>query len=145
MRLPRNAKIYRGHLDVTPFAGVFFCLLIFVLLGSLVYTPGVLIRLPEADGALPGVAGPVVQVAVGPNGQFYFENQPIQDLSLEQRLKTEVSRQGEPLTLLVLADKDVTTEKWARLFDLAKRAGIKQIQEALLPRPFDARPKPLSP
>jgi biopolymer transport protein ExbD len=145
MRLPRNAKIYRGHLDATPFAGVFFCLLIFVLLGSLVYTPGVKIMLPEAAGALPGVAGPVVQVAVGPNGQFYFENQPIQDASLEQRLKTEVSRQSEPLTLLVLADKDVTTEKWARLFDLARRAGIKQILEAVLPRPFDARPPSLTP
>ena len=48
MKFPRNARISRGHLDAAPFAGVLFCLLIFLLLASLVYTPGVLINLPTS-------------------------------------------------------------------------------------------------
>lgn len=139
MKFPRNAKIFRGHLDATPFAGVFFCLLIFVLLGSLVYTPGVQISLPESSTVLPGVDGPSLAVAVDAAGQFYFKNQLIQGTNLLQCFKEEVARQTEPLTLIVQADKNVTNEKLGRLRDLAAQAGIKNIHEAVLSRPFDSR------
>ena len=46
MKFPRNARIFRGQLDAAPYAIVFSCLLLFLLLSSLVYTPGVSIRLP---------------------------------------------------------------------------------------------------
>jgi biopolymer transport protein ExbD len=145
MKFPRNAKIFRGHLDVTPFAGVFFCLLIFVLLGSLVYTPGVQINLPESASALPGVEGAVLAVAMDANGQFYFENQIIQGTNLQRRLKEEVLRRNEPVTLVVEADRLVTTEQWGLLYDLAARAGIKQIHQAVLSRPFDSHESPRTP
>lgn len=41
MRFPRNAKIFRGQLDVVPLVAVMFLLLIFILLSSLIYTPGI--------------------------------------------------------------------------------------------------------
>lgn len=138
MKFPRNAKIFRGHLDATPFAAVFFCLLIFILLGTLVYTPGVHINLPLSSSTLPGVDGPTVAVAVDSNGQFYFQNQLIQGTNLQQRLQAEVSRQKDPLTLVVFADRLVTMEQRSRLYDLALAAGIKSIHEAVLPRPFDS-------
>ena len=50
MKFPRNARIFRGQLDAAPFAIVFFLLVIFLMLSSLVYTPGVHIELPVADG-----------------------------------------------------------------------------------------------
>jgi hypothetical protein len=49
MRFVRHARIYRGPLDAAPLAGVAFLLILFLLLTSLVYTPGALIRV--ADGA----------------------------------------------------------------------------------------------
>ena len=146
MKFPRNAKIFRGHLDATPFAAVFFCLLVFVLLlRSPVYTPGVQITLPETSASLEGVEGPTVSVALDASGRFIFENQIVQATNLLERLRTEVARQTEPLTLVVLADKDVTVEKVGNLRDLAARAGIKKIHEAVLPRPFDARPDSRTP
>ncbi len=51
MRFARHARIYRGPLDAAPLAGVAFLLILFLLLTSLVYTPGALVRL--ADGAVP--------------------------------------------------------------------------------------------
>lgn len=138
MKFPRNAKIFRSHLDATPFAGVFFCLLIFILLGTLVYTPGVHITLPSSSSALPGVDGPTLAVAVDSNGQFYFENQLIQGVNLQNRLKAEAARQKEPLTLVVLADGKATEEQVNRLYDIAANAGIKQIHKAALPRAFDS-------
>jgi len=53
MRFARHARIYRGPLDAAPLAGVAFLLILFLLLTSLVYTPGALVRL--ADGAPPPV------------------------------------------------------------------------------------------
>ena len=51
MKFPRSARIFRGHLDVAPFASVFFLLVIFALLGALIYTPGIPVelQLPEAN------------------------------------------------------------------------------------------------
>jgi hypothetical protein len=40
MKFPRNARIFRGQLDAAPFAAVLFLLVIFLMLGSLVYTTG---------------------------------------------------------------------------------------------------------
>ena len=50
MKFPRNARILRGQLDFAPFASVFFLVIIFVSLGSLVYTPGVRVEVPRIDG-----------------------------------------------------------------------------------------------
>jgi biopolymer transport protein ExbD len=45
MRFARHARIFRGPLDPAPVAAVLMLLLLFMLLGSLVYTPGVLVAL----------------------------------------------------------------------------------------------------
>ncbi len=73
MRFPRHARIFRGQLDAAPFAGVFFLVLIFLTFNSqLVFTPGVHIELPQADG-LPATTNPTIAVAVAPRGQIDFE------------------------------------------------------------------------
>jgi biopolymer transport protein ExbD len=51
MRFARHARIFRGPIDAAPLAGVAFLLILFLILTSLVYTPGALVRL--ADAAAP--------------------------------------------------------------------------------------------
>ncbi len=144
MKFPRNARIFRGNLDVAPFAGVFFLLVIFLLLASLVYTPGYLIRLSEAPTMeLSGVAGPTVAVAVDANGQLYFENQLIQKEELRRRLIKVAQKSREPLTLVIEADKAATHDMEVQLAGLAldPKVGIKQVLWKTLPRLFDAPAK----
>jgi len=86
MKFTRNARIFRGQLDAAPFAIVFFLLVMFLMLGSLVYTPGVHIQLPLADG-LAGTDKQPVEVAVDSNGRFYFENYPIDENQLRSKLR----------------------------------------------------------
>ena len=133
MRFPRNKQIFRGQLDVGAFAGVFFLLVIFVILNSsLVFTPGVPIHLPDAD-ELPGIAGETLVMAVDASGQFYFDNQLTPERLLRQRLADEVGKARQPLTLIVEADKGVA---WGRLFELirlARKAGIKDVVPAVRP------------
>jgi biopolymer transport protein ExbD len=135
MKFPRNARIFRGQLDAAPFAAVFFLLVIFVMLGSLVYTPGVRLQLPVAND-LPGTDKPSLRVAVDVNGRLYFENQLIEPALLKERLQTAVQNSPATLCLIVQADKAVTYDSLVRLTVLARDAGIKEAWLATLPRPF---------
>ena len=207
MRFPRNAKIFRGQLDAAPLAGVFFLLLIFLLLASLIYTPGtpiqfssnasfdgarklmtvsrtgrvvfenqtyrtnsldllrdnlkklslqttvvisgpdapreiistlrdmarvlglsvessgIAIELPSAHNSI-GTDGPTVVVSINLTGQFFFENQLIAKPQLQARLTTLAKQSREPLTLMILADKDVQNGVIQSLTQLANQAGI---------------------
>jgi len=131
MKFPRNARIFRGQLDAAPVATVFFLMVIFVMLGSLVYTPGVHIQLPVAEG-LPGTDKRTIAVAIDANGQLYFQNQWIQEKELRKRLRKEVENSTEPLALLVQADKSVSYEKILRLTLLASEVGITEGVSATL-------------
>jgi biopolymer transport protein ExbD len=144
MKFPRNATIFRGQLDAAPFAAVFFLLVIFMMLGSLVYTPGarVELQLPRADG-LPGTDKPSVSVAIDAEGRLYYENQWIEEGELRRRLQAAVKKSAEPLTLVVQADKAVSYEMCLHLALLGRDAGIAEALLATLPRPYAAQPKPL--
>ena len=133
MKFPRNARIFRGQLDAAPFAAVLFLLVIFLMLGSLVYTPGVPLQLPTAND-LPGTDKPTIAVAIDGNGRLFFENQGIEENQLRGRLR-QAAQESPELTLLVQADKSVTYDMLIRLSLLARDAGISQAWLATLPRP----------
>jgi biopolymer transport protein ExbD len=140
MKFPRNARIFRGQLDAAPFAAVFFLLVIFLMLASLVYTPGgVPLRLPLAND-LPGAAPQSVAVAVDASGRLYFENQPVQTNQLRDRLQAAAKASHEPLTLVVMADRAVTMEMTMRLTMLARDVGITNLLLAALPSPLAGSP-----
>ena len=139
MKFPRNARIFRGQLDAAPFATVFFLLVIFMMLGSLVYTPGVHIRLPVADN-LTGTDSPTVKVAIDANGRLYFENQVIEEAQLRSELRKAANASSEPLTLVIQADQAASQEMLVRLSLLARDAGITNGLLATLPRPLATTP-----
>jgi biopolymer transport protein ExbD len=123
MKFRRNARISRGQLDAAPFASVFFLLVIFVLLGSLQYTPGVRVELP-GGGDLPGTDQPTLSVAVDKSGRFYLENRVVGREELQSRLRDVATNSGVALTLVVHADKEVTEESLVALALLARDAGV---------------------
>jgi biopolymer transport protein ExbD len=141
--------MFKGHLDAAPLACVLFCLLIFLLLALVVPIPGIPVHLPDATPGQAGVEGATVTVDMdvgGPqntNGVLYFQNQIVGEVELLHRLKAEVKKSPEPLTLVIRADKSVTIEEFNRLTRLAETAGIKDIIQATLPGVFesDAGPK----
>jgi biopolymer transport protein ExbD len=135
VKFPRNARIFRGRLDAAPFAAVFFLLVIFVMLGGLVYTPGVHVALPAADD-LAGTDKPTISVALDKNGRLYFENQSIEESQWTNQLQVAAKKSAEPLTLVVQADKAATYEMVLHLALLARDAGIQDVLLATLPRPL---------
>lgn len=137
MKFTRNARLLRSQLDVAPFAAVFFLLVIFMMLGSLIYTPGarVELQLPQGRG-LPGTDKPTVSVAIDAEGRLYYENQWIDEKALLGRLREAASKSSDSLTLVVQADKRVAHERVIRLELLAREAGIAEALQATLPGPM---------
>ncbi len=133
MKFPRNARIFRGQLDAAPFAAVFFLMLMFLWLAALVYTPGVPLQLPIADG-LPGTDKASVSVTIDAHGRLYYDNQPMLEPELRNRLRATAKNSLEPLTLVIIADKHVSYEMIIRLSMLARDAGIADALLATLPR-----------
>jgi biopolymer transport protein ExbD len=136
MKFPRNARVFRGQLDASPFIGVLFIVVIFLLLhSSLVFTPGVRIDLPGSP-ELPGPTNATLTVAVDRDGHFYFENQ----LAAEETVKAALERRKpERVTLVVMADKNVRNETLVRLLNLARDAGVADAYLATRP-PLRAQP-----
>jgi biopolymer transport protein ExbD len=133
MKFPRNARIFRGQLDAAPFASVLFLLIMFLWLAGLVYTPGIRLQLPTAQG-LTGIEKAPIAVAVDAHGRLYYENQPMLEPELLGRLRAAVQNSPEPLVLVILADKKVSYDVIVRLSTLARDAGISEAMLAALPR-----------
>jgi biopolymer transport protein ExbD len=141
MKFPRHSRLLRGPFDMAPFVAVLFLLVIFLMLGGLIYTPGVLIQPPLADD-LPGTDKPTVAVAVDAEGRFYFANQIIAEDKLKLALKAAVRKSREPLTLVVHADKAVTYGQLVHLTLLARDARIQNVLLATLPSVVNAPIEP---
>jgi biopolymer transport protein ExbD len=143
MKFPRHSRLLRGPFDMAPFAAVLFLLVIFLMLGALLPTPGLPLRLPVANG-LPGTDRPTVAVALDAGGRLYFANQIVTEDKLKSDLKTAAHKSREPLTLVIHADKAVTFEQLVHLTLLAREPdiGITNLLLATLP---SAVPAPIKP
>jgi biopolymer transport protein ExbD len=133
MKFPRNARVFRGNFDVVPYMAVLFLLAMFLMLGSLVSTPGVRLDIPRADD-FAGTDKPSEHVAVDSIGRLYYKNQLIEQAKLQSQLRARVEASPEPLSLVVHADKSVQYEKFMHLVLLAREVGIQDVLLAVLPR-----------
>ena len=141
MKFPRHARLLRSQLDAAPIASVLFLLVIFVMLGSHVYVPGVQVRLPAAND-LPGTDRPTVTVALDAGNRLYFKDKLITEAELKLSLREAVKNSPEALTLVVQADAAVTHENLVRLDLLARDAGLREALHAVRPPLIVAPAKP---
>jgi len=143
MKFPRNARLLRSPFDMAPFVAVFFLLIIFLMLATLLPTPGLPLRLPASDD-LPGTDKPTVAVAIDATGRLFFANQIISENELKSHLRAAAKESREPLTLVIRADKAVTYEQLVRVTLLARdpAIGITNILLATLPRVIGAPNQP---
>lgn len=133
MKFPRRTRLLRNPFDATAYAAVFFLMIIFLSLGSRIYTPGVKINLPTADNQ-PGTDKPTVTVALDESGRYFFQNQIIEAESLQKHLAAIAKQSAESLTLVILMDKAVPFENVMKLQLLARDAGIPEAMIATSPQ-----------
>lgn len=141
MKFPRRTRLLRNPFDATAYAAVFFLMVIFVSLGSRLYTPGVKINLPTADNQ-PGTDQPTITVAMDETGRYYYQNQLIEPALLKNNFSEAAKQSPEPLTLVILTDKAVSFEAVLQLQLLARDAGISAAMIATAPRANAAPARP---
>ncbi|MDB6058038.1 MAG: hypothetical protein JWO95_1882 [Verrucomicrobiales bacterium] len=144
MKFQRQAKIFRGQLDVAPFAAIFFLMLCFFMMGSLLYTPGITMQVtpPVADG-FAGTDNPTITMAITASGQFLFDNQIVEETDLKSALQKKVAAAPnlKGLTLVVIPDKSVSYEVLTKVRSLAGDAGISEVLEAVRPSAYSMKAK----
>jgi biopolymer transport protein ExbD len=133
MKFPRNTRLLRNPFDIAPFAAVFFLLVIFLMLATLLPAPGIPLQLPGAEN-LPGTDRPTVSMAVDANDRLYFASQIVSEAQLKSALAAAARNSREPLTLVIQADRTVTYGQLVRLTLLARDAGIQHALLATMPR-----------
>jgi biopolymer transport protein ExbD len=98
----------------------------------MVFTPGLPIQLPQSE-SLPGTDRPTVSVAIDAGGILYFQNQIVTRPLLQEKLRAEMTRASEPLTLLIQADRQVRLEDFVQLNLLAREIGMHDVHMAVRP------------
>jgi len=141
MKFPRNARLLRSPFDIAPFAAVFFLLAMLLMLGGLLPTPGLPLRVPTAND-LPGIDQPTVAMAIDGDSRLYFANQLVSERELKIQLANAMKRFPLAPTLIVHADKAVSFEQLTHLTLLARDAGITNTLLATLPRAIKSPAKP---
>jgi biopolymer transport protein ExbD len=123
MKFPRNAKIFRGQLEVAPVMSVLFLLIIFILLNSsLVYTPGLPLRMPAARGEAD--ERPRIVVRVNAEGRLMIDGQPVAEETLRQRLKEAKDESANGVVLEVRAVPEADEAVLVRLRNMARDGGV---------------------
>jgi biopolymer transport protein ExbD len=144
MKFPRQAKIFRGQLDVAPFAAVLFLLIFFLLAGSMLYTPGLTIQVspPMADG-FAGTDNPTIMMAVTGHGQFLLDNQVVDETDLKATFQRKVHENGNAkgLTLVLIPDKTVTYDTLVKVRTMARDAGVSEVLEGVGPNAYSMKGK----
>jgi len=113
---------------------MFLLWMLTLLHSSLVLPAGIRLRLPEAEGMW-GEVVPSLSVAVDRMGRLSFQHQLIAETNLALRLREEVRTRGTNQTMLLLADQSVSMATLARLANLARTAGVRDVVLATSPRP----------
>jgi biopolymer transport protein ExbD len=118
MQFPRKTRIFRGEFQAGPFAAVFLLFLIFFAFNtSLVYLPGLPMRLDESQGTPLQTA----EVNLQADGSFHFRDSACADFeSFEKRLRAEVQTNAALRLLVVQAEPAAKPEATRQVASLAK-------------------------
>lgn len=97
--------------------------------------PGARLDLPLSTSQIM-VTNPMVSLAINLAGQMYYKNQLISEAALERELRDAVAGSRHPVTLLILADRQVPYDGVVRAGTIARSAGIQQVLLATRPPPY---------
>ena len=118
IQFPRKTRIFRGEFQAGPFAAVFVLFLIFFAFNtSLVYLPGLPLRLEEAH-CLPSQTA---EVNVRANGSFHFHSTACPDFeAFEKCLRAELQTNATLKLLVIQAEPAANLDTVRQVASLAK-------------------------
>lgn len=121
MRFPRNAKIFRGQIDAAPFAGLFFMLLLMLLLyGNSIFIPGIRVQLREPTTPEPDER----TLAVEASGRISYLGERYEVARFEERLRLQAQAGRLPGRLRYIVEPKASPELVNRVEQFTRELGI---------------------
>jgi biopolymer transport protein ExbD len=121
-----------AEINTTPLVDVMLVLLIIFIITAPLLTHAVKIDLPEASSQPNPEKPEIVNLALDSQGALYWNNAPIAESELEQRLVAAASHKPQP-ELHLRADKATRYEKLAKIMAAAQNAGIARMGFVTVP------------
>jgi biopolymer transport protein ExbD len=110
-------------INVTPMVDVVLVLLVILMVSATwIVSQSMKVDLPNTATS-DGSASSLAAVTIGPKGEFLFNEQPVQEAELKQKL-AEAGQKGQDVTLIVSADKVAQHGIVVHVLDLARQHNI---------------------
>ena len=115
-----------NEINMTPLVDVMLVLLIVFIITVPVMKHAVNVELPRATNEIQQTKPETVSLSVDAQGNYHWNQTPVQDKELITRLQAEAQKVPQP-DLHIRGDKDVRYERVAQVMAAAQQAGIKKI------------------
>jgi biopolymer transport protein ExbD len=115
-----------NEINMTPLVDVMLVLLIIFIITVPVMKHAVNIDLPRATNQVQEVKPQTIRLSVAGDGQYYWNETPASDESVQQQLKAAAAQTPQP-ELHIRGDKAVRYERVAQVMAAAQIAGVKKI------------------
>jgi len=110
-------------INVTPMVDVVLVVLVILMVSALwIVSQSMKVDLPNTANS-DGSAASLAAVTIGPKGDFLFNEQPVSEAELKQKL-AEAGTKGQDITLIVSADKAAQHGIVVHVLDLARSNNI---------------------
>ncbi len=123
-----------NEINMTPLVDVMLVLLIIFIITVPVMKHSVNIDLPQASNVAQDAKPETILLAIDAQGQFFWNENRVEDKDLPARLRTESARTPQP-ELHIRGDKQVRYERVAQVMAAAQQAGLRKIGFITEPRP----------
>jgi biopolymer transport protein ExbD len=121
-----NSDEMLSEINMIPFIDVMLVLLIIFIITVPVIKHAVNIDLPQASNQQVIEKPETVRLSVNAEGEYLWNDLPVADAELDDRLAEAAARQPQP-ELHIQADKDVRYERVALAMAAAQRTGLQKI------------------
>jgi biopolymer transport protein ExbD len=123
-----------SEINMIPFIDVMLVLLIIFIITVPVIKHAVNIELPQASVAKVQDKPENIRLAVDAQGQYFWNDQPVDDAAFGQRLAQAAAQEPQP-ELHIRGDKAVRYERVAQAMAAAQKAGVRKIGFITEPAP----------
>jgi len=115
-----------SEINTTPLVDVMLVLLVIFIITAPLLTHAVKIDLPQASSKPVTQKPDVVTLAIDANGQWYWNDQPLDKAVITERFRTEARRDPQP-DVHIRADESTRYQVLAEVMAEAQNAGIKHL------------------
>ncbi len=121
-----------SEINTTPLVDVMLVLLIIFMITAPLLTHSVKIDLPTASNEPTNAQPDAITVSFNAEGQLFWDDEPISETVLEQRLAAAAAQTPQP-EMHLRADRNTRYEVIARLMADARQAGIEKLGFVTVP------------